>query len=160
MMPYIPKKNNNDINNINNSNNLQKQDGKPESKEEEKAKKVPTVFVPAPIFYNPIIKNQKNMYGKYHQKKKTRPFTERQGDWICKLCKNLNFAFRNECNRCKVPKKVCLEQSEENDINNKNKNTNKKIYKNKKGYSNINDKDFNKNQKHLEYDMNDKSFEE
>ena len=100
------------------------------------------------------------MYGKYHQKKKTRPFAERQGDWICKLCKNLNFAFRNECNRCKVPKKVCLEQNEENETNNKNKNTNKKIYKNKKGHSNINDKDLNKNQKHLEYDMNDKSFEE
>ena len=157
MMPYIPKKNNNEINN---TNNLKNQEGKTESKEDEKAKNVPTIFVPAPIFYNPIIKNPKNIYGKYHQKKKTRPFTERQGDWVCKLCKNLNFAFRNECNRCKVSKKVSLEQNEKNEINNKSKNTNKKIYKNKKGFSNINDKDFNRNQKHLEYDMNDKSFEE
>ena len=70
------------------------------------------------------------MYGKY-QKKKSRPFTERQGDWICKLCKNLNFAFRNECNRCGVAKKDCLEivkQSEDNENkNNKLKMQNKNI---------------------------------
>ena len=165
MMPYIPKKNNNDINNINNSNNLQKQDGKPESKEEEKAKKVPTVFVPAPIFYNPIIKNQKNMYGKYHQKKKTRPFAERQGDWICKLCKNLNFAFRNECNRCKMPKKDCVEivkNQEEAESTNTQNNANKKIFKYKKHYMNnqYNDKDNKQKQKDLNTNKTEKSFEE
>ena len=26
----------------------------------------------------------------------------RIGDWICFSCKNLNFAFRNFCNRCKI----------------------------------------------------------
>ena len=24
----------------------------------------------------------------------------RAGDWICLMCSNLNFSFRNECNRC------------------------------------------------------------
>ncbi|CAD8126854.1 unnamed protein product [Paramecium sonneborni] len=25
---------------------------------------------------------------------------QRVGDWICGVCKNLNFSFRNQCNRC------------------------------------------------------------
>jgi len=29
-----------------------------------------------------------------------KPFLERPGDWVCIKCKNLNFAFRNSCNRC------------------------------------------------------------
>lgn len=32
--------------------------------------------------------------------KKKKPFIEREGDWICAKCKNLNFAFRIRCNRC------------------------------------------------------------
>ena len=32
--------------------------------------------------------------------KKKKPFIEREGDWICAKCKNLNFAFRVRCNRC------------------------------------------------------------
>ena len=94
-----------------------------------------------------MIKQAKGYYGKY-PKKKSRPFTERAGDWICKNCKNLNFAFRNECNRCKMAKKDALEiveDKEENEINNKYNqinNSNKKIYKYKKPYTNQNnDKD-------------------
>ena len=75
---------------------------------EEGNKTFQTVFVPTPIFFNHMLKTSKGFYGKY-PKKKTRPFTERTGDWICKNCKNLNFAFRNECNRCKMPKKDCVE---------------------------------------------------
>lgn len=26
----------------------------------------------------------------------------REGDWICFFCQNLNFSFRNECNRCQA----------------------------------------------------------
>ncbi len=37
-------------------------------------------------------------------KKKKKPFIEREGDWICVKCKNLNFAFRNNCNRCGLTK--------------------------------------------------------
>ena len=37
-------------------------------------------------------------------KKKKKPFIEREGDWICIKCNNLNFAFRNNCNRCNLSK--------------------------------------------------------
>ena len=114
----------------------------------EEEKTIGTVFIPTPIFFNPMIKQTKGYYGKY-QKKKTRPFTEREGDWICKQCKNLNFAFRNECNRCKMAKKDAVEiaeNKEENDDNNKSNmsnNSNKKIYKSKKSYTTqYNDKDY------------------
>ncbi|OMJ91266.1 hypothetical protein SteCoe_6245 [Stentor coeruleus] len=29
-----------------------------------------------------------------------KPNTQRQGDWLCLKCNNLNFAFRTECNIC------------------------------------------------------------
>ncbi len=29
----------------------------------------------------------------------------RAGDWICLICNNLNFSFRNECNRCQIQTK-------------------------------------------------------
>ena len=28
----------------------------------------------------------------------------RPGDWYCKYCFNLNFSFRNTCNRCRLSK--------------------------------------------------------
>ena len=31
-------------------------------------------------------------------------FSEREGDWICFNCKNVNFSFRIICNRCQLPK--------------------------------------------------------
>ena len=36
--------------------------------------------------------------------KKKRQFTEREGDWVCMKCRNLNFSFRVICNRCQVLK--------------------------------------------------------
>lgn len=27
--------------------------------------------------------------------------SKRQGDWVCMMCNNLNYSFRNTCNRCK-----------------------------------------------------------
>ena len=142
--------------------NDKNKENKKEANEEEN-KTFQTVFVGGPIFFNPMIKPQKGFYGKY-PKKKARPFTERTGDWICKNCKNLNFAFRNECNRCKIPKKDCVEiikNKEENKIDNKTNNSNKKIYKNKKHYTNqFIDKE--NNQKEMEFNENytEKSFEE
>ena len=38
------------------------------------------------------------------KKKKKKEFIEREGDWPCYRCKNLNFAFRNKCNKCKMTK--------------------------------------------------------
>ena len=39
-----------------------------------------------------------------NNKKSQKHFSERIGDWTCFSCKNLNFTFRNVCNRCKLPK--------------------------------------------------------
>lgn len=33
-----------------------------------------------------------------------KPFVQREGDWDCMKCKNMNFAFRAHCNRCKCSK--------------------------------------------------------
>jgi len=38
------------------------------------------------------------------KEKKGKHFIERNGDWICSSCKNLNFAFRIICNRCHLLK--------------------------------------------------------
>ena len=40
--------------------------------------------------------------------KKKKPLIERKGDWQCPKCHNLNFAFRQECNRCHLSKEVYL----------------------------------------------------
>ena len=43
----------------------------------------------------------------YLKKQRTKKFIEeRPGDWICFYCQNLNFAFRNKCNRCGVLKEI------------------------------------------------------
>lgn len=34
------------------------------------------------------------------KKKKKKEFVEREGDWSCYYCKNLNFGFRQVCNKC------------------------------------------------------------
>ncbi len=149
------------------SNDKSKESQKNETNKEEK-KIMQTVLVPTPFFFNPLLKQPKGFYGKY-QKKKTRPFTERAGDWICKNCKNLNFAFRNECNRCKIPKKDCIEvtkNKEENEnltINKDNmssNNSNEKVFKVKKCYTNqFSDKGY----KNKDMDLNNQtenSFEE
>jgi hypothetical protein len=35
---------------------------------------------------------------------KKKKFIERKGDWMCVKCRNLNFAFRDNCNRCNAIK--------------------------------------------------------
>ena len=41
-------------------------------------------------------------------KKKKKMLAERVGDWVCAFCKNLNFSFRKQCNRClKLKEEAC-----------------------------------------------------
>ena len=51
------------------------------------------------------VKVEKSKNKKEERKKKKNVFVKRDGDWICSKCKNLNFAFRSLCNKCKLPKK-------------------------------------------------------
>lgn len=46
--------------------------------------------------------------------------TEREGDWSCVKCKNLNFAFRIKCNRCQITKHDNNKLIEEFDLDVKN----------------------------------------
>ena len=48
--------------------------------------------------------NMKKQKGKNQNKKLSKNFKERDGDWTCFYCKNLNFSFRNECNKCNISK--------------------------------------------------------
>lgn len=92
-------------------NPLEKKDGSP-------------MMVAFPVF---MFKPQKYNYNKFTHKK-YKQFTERTGDWICKNCRNLNFAFRQECNRCHTPKgeteEINLEAKKDNDkkVETKDKN--------------------------------------
>ena len=57
----------------------------------------PKSYKPYQINSNRIIKqnNNKNVYINNRDKK---------NDWFCSFCNNLNFSFRNKCNKCKVSK--------------------------------------------------------
>ena len=78
----------------------------------------PINTMPNAVFFNQPPMN-KNCYNKF-QGKKAKFFVERSGDWICNSCKNLNFAFRIECNRCKLPKPIDPEKKEkENNVEKK-----------------------------------------
>ena len=50
--------------------------------------------------------NKNKNYGNNEKKKKkkNKEFVEREGDWSCYRCKNINFAFRDKCNKCKMTK--------------------------------------------------------
>ena len=86
----------------------------------------PTMMIGTPIFFSNI---PKYCYNKIY-KRKPKPFTEREGDWICNCCKNLNFAFRVECNRCKLPK-----GADANANNNKENNQEQKPYQRNQRYN-------------------------
>ena len=96
------------------------------------------MMIGTPIFFSNM---PKYCYNKLY-KRKQKPFTEREGDWICNNCKNLNFAFRVECNRCKLPKGADA-KANNNEETNKENNQEQKPYqrnqrynKHKKNYNN------------------------
>jgi aspartate-semialdehyde dehydrogenase len=100
-------------------------------------KKEQPMLIGTPIFFNTIPTIPKYCYNKMY-KRKTKVFTEREGDWVCNNCKNLNFAFRVECNRCHLQKdynekkEVPNENIKENKENQEHKGY-KKNHKYKKG---------------------------
>ena len=135
MIPYTP----NNLNQKNDKNSEKTTSGLGEdiTKKENQNETVPkhhepTMMIGTPIFFSNI---PKCCYNKIY-KKKPKPFAEREGDWICKSCKNLNFAFRVECNRCKLPK-----GADDNSNNNKDNNQEQKSYQRNQRY--------NKNKKNL-----------
>lgn len=58
------------------------------------------------------ITNTKNKFDKKSAQftkkegKNKKHFEVRAGDWTCSKCNNLNFSFRNKCNRCGLPKEL------------------------------------------------------
>jgi hypothetical protein len=55
---------------------------------------------------NKNIDNSNNEWNECKKKKnkKKKNFNVKKGDWVCYDCKNINFSFRDKCNRCKLNK--------------------------------------------------------
>ena len=45
-----------------------------------------------------------NNLNEQKKKKEKKKLVKKRGDWICPNCSNNNFAFRENCNRCHLPK--------------------------------------------------------
>ena len=58
--------------------------------------------------YNKFTENFSNSNLFFQTKHKS--IKERKGDWYCRLCQNLNFSFRTQCNRCKTAKEECIQK--------------------------------------------------
>ena len=104
----------------------------------------PTMMIGTPIFFSNM---PKFCYNKLY-KRKQKPFAEREGDWICNSCKNLNFAFRVECNRCKLPKGA---EAKTNNNDDKNKENNQEYKRNQRNQR------YNKHKKNYNYHYNNKN---
>lgn len=92
------------------------------------------MFLATPFMMNNLSTNY--FFNKY-LRKNIKPFAEREGDWICSDCRNLNFAFRTQCNRCKKTKEESdaikdKKESEEEKKEIKNTLQNEKKEENKK----------------------------
>ena len=51
-------------------------------------------------YFNYDLKN----INKKNLKNKKKKFCEKDGDWPCYICKNINYRFRNKCNKCGISK--------------------------------------------------------
>jgi hypothetical protein len=56
---------------------------------------------------NSVTRDSKRIEGILAEVK--RPDNGRKGDWVCLACKNLNFSFRKECNKCCTKKDNYIE---------------------------------------------------
>ena len=163
IIPFTPKNYKKNENNEINSKEKKDQSESNEKKEKEKDITIrqpltttTAIFIPPMPMANAIflnqVQNNKNYYNKFQTKKRT-CFAGRTGDWTCASCRNLNFAFRVVCNRCKLPKPQSTEKKEVNDDNNNNKKNNfennknrfmnKNKYKYKKNYQYYNETNSN-----------------
>jgi len=50
-----------------------------------------------------------NKFKSNYDYKRYKIIKDKKRDWVCQLCLNLNYSFRNECNRCKLPKETCIQ---------------------------------------------------
>ncbi len=48
--------------------------------------------------------NSNNKSKKTKNKKKKKNFVAKKGDWVCYNCKNINYSFRDKCNKCALDK--------------------------------------------------------
>ena len=55
---------------------------------------------------NKFENNKKSIQNSKKDGKSKKHFEVRVGDWTCCKCANLNFSFRNKCNRCGIPKEL------------------------------------------------------
>ena len=80
------------------------------------------MYVNSPYYLKGNLKSFKT------RQKTTKPFKSREGDWVCLNCRNLNFAFRVICNRCRIPKGKTAQKMSMDFI--KEKNSGNNIYNN------------------------------
>lgn len=62
------------------------------------------------------------------EKKKNKTYSHRAGDWVCILCNNHNYSFRDICNRCKKQTKSENLQQQLYLLQHQNENFNPNIY--------------------------------
>ena len=94
------------------------------------------MIITTPIIFNNVQNYRINKLCKKNHK----PFVEREGDWICNNCKNLNFAFRTECNRCKLKKNSCVKEEDKKIIKNEDNDN----IKSKQDNNDCNDRNYEK----------------
>ena len=54
----------------------------------------------------------KNSFKNKHEYKRIKIIKDKKRDWVCQICFNLNYSFRTECNRCKLPKERCIQNTD------------------------------------------------
>lgn len=95
--------------------------------------------------------NNNNILNKQNNKKMKKTFVYRTGDWTCNQCYNLNFGFRNKCNRCGIPKELSLQINMQalHSIYNQNNNNNQMTINNGNSFIGKNNNNENYYQYHL-----------